>query len=208
LSIWDGKGGKKPEIEYVSNYGNSDYFGGEGTGKHIFTDYNWQVGKWYTMCVGTRTINGKTQYAQWVRKGNGKWLLTAIISYPEAKRKFKYDMTFQEDWSSNNLLHKCRVRNAYGRIYGTRTWESWGAGEISNYRYLNFSGKNPYGEKAEYNMKSDCNWGVSSNYGGYVMLQAGGKTRLVKKNLPLKFKLSSQPPKPAAANPVWPSVKH
>lgn len=60
LSIWN-DGSMLPEIEYLSADSDPNYldFGGEGEGKHIFTNYTWTVGKWYTMCIGTKTINGK-----------------------------------------------------------------------------------------------------------------------------------------------------
>ena len=81
FSIWD-HGTNYPVVEYVSSsiQLNNLNFGGEGTGKHIVTNFDWKVGKWYTMCIGTKTIAGKTYYAQWVAEKDSKdWFLCGII---------------------------------------------------------------------------------------------------------------------------------
>ena len=81
LSLWDLPDGTSPQIEYVSDGKNGD-FGGEGTGKQVFTNYNWQVGKWYSMRVQIDKIDNKVIYSQWIKEENGDWLKTAAISYP------------------------------------------------------------------------------------------------------------------------------
>ncbi len=48
------------------------------------------------MCIGTKTINGKTYYAQWVREeGASDWFLAAIISFPQANRTLNKSSMFQ-----------------------------------------------------------------------------------------------------------------
>lgn len=183
LAIWDSADGtKKPEIEYLSNKAdrNSLDFTGEGTGKHVFTNYNWQAGKKYSMCVGLRTVNGKSQYAQWVREENGPWLLTAIISYPEANLKFHSDVSFQEDYKCNNLLRKCRLSNAAGYNSDNNTWEAWKNCTLSNSLFTDPNNNKKYIENVNY----DCDWGTE-NSGSYVWVQSGGNTDSNGKTLPV-----------------------
>jgi hypothetical protein len=205
LAKWDGKDQYNntitPTIDYLSPNSEGDTFSGEGSGKHIFTNYNWQAGRWYTMCIGTRTVNNKTQYAQWIREGNGAWLLTGIISYPEANHKFDCDSVFQEDFMFNNYSRKCRVRNAYGRSYGTNNWESWSSGTISN-SYFPYT-ESTWEDGVQTNVDFDNDWGTSSD-NSYAMIQSGGYTSSTGKQLPFVFTLS-QPSSPAASSPVWPA---
>lgn len=175
LSIWN-DGELLPEIEYVSAMGdmkNLD-FGGEGEGKHIFTNYPWEVGKWYTMCIGTKTMNGKTYYAQWIREENSdEWFLTAIISFPKPNRMLNSGSMFQEDFAFNgNEMRRCRLRNAYGRYAGTNNWCSWAKNKITN---AYFPYKETTWDDVQWNVTVNCNWGVGSN-NSYVWVQSGGDT--------------------------------
>lgn len=204
LSIWN-DGSMLPEIEYLSADSEPNYldFGGEGEGKHIFTNYTWTVGKWYTMCIGTKTINGKTYYAQWVREeGASDWFLAAIISFPQANRTLNKSSMFQEDFTFNgNLKRRCRLRRAYGRNSSTKNWESWKNNKITNSYF-------PYKETTwadvEWNVTQNCDWGTDSS-NSYVWVQSGGNTPDNGKSAPPTIYSLNQPSAPSNW-PQWSDI--
>lgn len=201
LSIWN-DGTLLPEIEYVSAKGDTNDldFGGEGEGKHIFTNYSWTPNKWYTMCIGTKTMNGKTYYAQWVREeGNADWFLAAIISFPKANRTLNKSSMFQEDFTFNKQLkRKCRLRRAYGRYAGTSNWHSWNDNTVTN---SYFPYKETTWEDVERNVTVNCDWGTGSN-NSYVWVQSGGNTPDNGKSAPPITYTLTQPSSPSNY-PQW-----
>jgi len=169
LSLWDRSDGTQPTVEYASD-GTSGSFGGEGTGKHVFTNYDWKVGTWYTMRVETWSAGGKSYIGQWVREDGGAWKKTAVISYPGAGFSFTGDSMFQEDFTFNNLQRSCRLKNAYGRSKGTNTWDSWSQYQIEN---TYFPTTPPTWDNVNWNVCYDCDWERASD-GSYVRVQSGG----------------------------------
>ncbi len=191
LSLWD-IDGKTPKIEYVLD-GEHGSFGGEGTGKQVFTNYNWKVGKWYSMCIQISSDNNKSYYAQYIKEENGDWIKTAVISYPVRGDRFYSSSMFQEDFTFNNYMRSCRLRNACGRLYGTENWESWNTCRISNSFFPTDDATWENG--VQNNVKFDCDW---ENYGDYVWVQSGGKGfSLNHKQIPVQCTInnSSIPPK-------------
>lgn len=142
LSIWE-YSTKYPTVEYVSPYTimTELLFSGEGNGKHIITDFGWQTGIWYTMCICTKTLCGKTFVYQWIRKcaDNEPWLLCAILSYPEKNKYIDSSSFFIEDYSFNNVYRRCSLKAYYGRKQTDGTWHSRSQFTLSNryYPYLN-----------------------------------------------------------------------
>jgi len=196
MSLWDLEDGTKPVIEYVMDGKNGD-FGGEGTGKQVFTDYNWQAGKWYSMRVQVWTENGKSYYGQWVREGNGQWIKTAVISYSKPNRKFSGSSMFQEDFVGNTSSRKCRLKNAYGRFYGTNNWDSWNNYSISN---TYFPTDPPTWDDVQWNITFASDWGMASD-SSYVWLQSGGSDFTSNgKNIPITYSVNQ------AAAPFSPNV--
>ena len=61
----------------------------------------------------------KTYYEQYIKEEGGEWLKTAVISYPVAGKWFYGSSMFQEDFTFNNLMRSCRLRNACARVSGT-----------------------------------------------------------------------------------------
>ena len=55
-----------PTLEYSRLGAIADDFGVEGTGEHVFTDYNWAEGKRREMCIPAHTEDGKTLCEQWI----------------------------------------------------------------------------------------------------------------------------------------------
>ncbi len=186
LSLWDLPDGTNPTIEYVLD-GTNGNFGGEGTGKQVFTNYNWEVGKWYSMCIQLSSDNNKTYYTQYVREENDDWLKTAVISYPVVGDRFYGSSMFQEDFTFNNLSRSCGLRNACGKIYGTDIWESWDLCKITN---SFFPTDDATWEKGvENNIDFNCNW---ENYSDYVWVQSGGKGFASNgKQIPVQYNLNN-----------------
>lgn len=168
LSLWDLDDGTTPTIEYVRD-GLNGNFGGEGTGKQVFTNYNWGVGKWYSMCIQVSSDSKKSYYTQYVKEENSEWIKTATISYPRTGDYFTRSSIFQEDFTFNNLSRSCRVKNACGRIYGATEWESWNECKISNSYFTTMDAT--WDDGVEWNVTFDCDW---KSTGDYVWIQSGG----------------------------------
>ena len=169
LSLWDLPDGTSPQIEYVSD-GKNGGFGGEGTGKQVFTNYNWQVGKWYSMRVQIDKIDNKVIYSQWIKEENGDWLKTAAISYPNHEFRFNGVSMFQEDFTFNNEMRSCKMRNARGKVYGSDNWEFLSRCEITNSFFPTDEAtwENGVLENITYN----CDWDANDEY---VWVQSGGQ---------------------------------
>lgn len=168
LSLWDLPDGTRPTVEFALN-GKYGDFGGEGEGKQVYTEYDWKVNTWYTMKIEQEYKLGKTYFTQYVKEGDGAWLKTACISYPEKYDNFSGSHLFQEDFGFTNQRRSCEVRNAGGKIAGTREWEMWKECLISN---------SFYPEDGEYgvvqgisNVNFDCDY---KNNGISIWIQSGG----------------------------------
>ena len=169
MSLWDLEDGTSPKIEYVLD-GKNGNFGGEGTGKQVFTNYDWKVGKWYSMCIQVSSDDSKSYYTQYVKEEGGEWLKTAVISYPVTGKSFYGSSVFQEDYAFNNLMRSCRLRNASGRISSTGEWESWNACRVSNSFFP--TDEASWESGVQLNINFDCDF---ENYNDYVWVQSGGK---------------------------------
>jgi serine/threonine protein kinase len=197
MSLWDLDDGTRPTIEFVLD-GKSGDFWGEGTGKQVFTNYNWEVGKWYSMRVQVWTENGKSYYGQWIREEGGEWIKTAVISYPIPDRKFYRSSMFQEDFVFNNLPRRSKLRNAYGRFYGTLDWDSWTDFYVSNTFFP--TDYSTWEDGVQWNINFNSDWGVGSNY-EYVWVQSGGGNFTSNgKDIPVAYQISQ------AAVPYLPDV--
>lgn len=194
MSLWDLEDGTRPRIEYSLDGRNGD-FDGEGTGKQVFTNYNWEVGKWYTMRIQVYTENDRSYYEQWICEEGGPWCKTAVVSYPVPGRTFANDAMFQEDFTFNNVLRTCRLRNAYGRRSGTGKWDPLNNFQISN-NY--FPTDPPTWDNVLWNIDYNCDWGMED---GYVRLSTGGGDfTSIGKAPPVTYRLD-QPAEPAY--PIW-----
>ena len=169
LSLWDLPDGTSPQIEYVSD-GQNGNFGGEGTGKQVFTNYDWQVGKWYSMRVQIDKIDNKVIYSQWIKEENGDWLKTAAISYPNYDFRFNCVSMFQEDFTFNNKMRSCKMRNARGKIYGSDNWEFLSRCEITNSFFP--TDEATWEKGVLENITYNCDWDANDEY---VWVQSGGQ---------------------------------
>lgn len=201
LSLWN-SGSYIPEIEYMSSICDTSSldFGGEGEGKHVSTNYAWNVNTWYTMCIGVKTMCGKTFYAQWVKKQNDdNWFLAVIMSMPIPNLTLNKSSVFQEDYNhSEQQMRKCRIRKAYGRFSGENRWDSWNRGEITN---TYFEYEETTWSDADHNITFNCDWGTDSN-NNYIWIQSGGNTPDNGKPNPPTYGDLNQPSQPTDY-PEW-----
>lgn len=135
MSLWDMEDGTRPEVEFYLDESRHGDFGGEGTGRNVLTEYDWEEETWYTIRVqySYSLEEDKTYYTQWVRKEGGAWQKIAVISYPTRRPRFDSNGMFQEDWEGNNLWRSCRLRNMYARNHVTKQWESWNEYNVVTY---------------------------------------------------------------------------
>lgn len=189
FSLWE-SGSDIPEIEYISPWTNTSrlLFSGEGTGKHILTTLNWEVGAWYTLCIGTKTMYGKTFIAQWVRKeGDTNWLLCGIMSFPVKNKYIRSSSFFMEDYRFNNYTKKCSLKNYFGRRIDNSAWHSRDQYIISN-RYYPYKGESTHQD----NVSIDCDFGIDSSGDPSLWIQAGGEDLI--NPTPHGFVLPTDPP--------------
>lgn len=186
LSLWDLKDGTVPMVEY-SLSDNSGVFGGEGTGKQVFTDYNWEIGKWYTMRIQIDKDGQKTIYSQWIKEENSEWIKTAAISYSECEFAFDGISMFQEDFTFNNRMRSCKLKNANAKIYGTNEWTNLTECKISNSYFP--TDESTWENGVIYNVAYDCDWNLKDDY---IWIQSGGQDYTSNcKTLPITYNLQN-----------------
>ena len=123
MSIWD-KGELKPTIEYAPYSLNTDNFDGEGTGKHIISNYDWTAKKWYTMRMQAIYSEDKTIFEQWVRPEDGSWEKICSISLPKTGFGFNYSGAFLEDfYPFSNKCRSMEMKNFSVHIAETGEWK-------------------------------------------------------------------------------------
>lgn len=186
MSLWDLSDGNRPTIEYALDGKNGD-FDGEGTGKQVYTNYNWQAETWYSMCIQVHSDHSKSYYTQYVKEEGGEWLKTAVISYPIAGNKLYGSSVFQEDFTFNNVMRSCRLKNAGGRVYETNSWEPWPRGIVSNSFFP--TDEASWEDGVQFDVNFDCAW---KNTDEYVWIQSGGEEFDSKEKVfPAEFKLKN-----------------
>ena len=131
LSLWDLSDGTTPTVEFALD-GQSGEFGGEGTGKQVFTNYDWEKDKWYSMKIEVELTDNKIIFSQWIKEFYGEWLKTAAISYPAMNFSFDKVSAFQEDFTFNSLDRSCMLANAQGKSILTGDWVHLEKCEISS----------------------------------------------------------------------------
>ncbi len=165
LSVWDQEG-MEPKIEYAPYARDKGDFGGEGTGKHIISNYPWQSQKWYTMRVQAKTVGSKTVYEQWIRPEDGAWQKISAISLPRPRCGMNSDVAFLEDfYPFSNRRSAMQLRNASARMAATRRW-------VKNQRYT-ISNCND-NSMTQDNVNYDCKAEAASADALYMQIGGGG----------------------------------
>ncbi|MDO5734468.1 MAG: DUF3472 domain-containing protein [Eubacteriales bacterium] len=121
FSVWNLDDGTKPKIEFTrgSKYGVFDH---EGVGLQSFMDYPWKTGVWYTMRVQEWREANATYLALWVKEDKGPWELTTIYSYPGDYYFLTDPCSFQEDFTFNNEVRSCRIKDVFARNAFSKIW--------------------------------------------------------------------------------------
>lgn len=184
LAIWD-DGTNLAAIEYYTAEADTSNFdfSGEGTGKHIISDIDWQDDKWYCMAVGVKSDSEYTYYFYWTAEELiFDWKLYGIIRLPVGGRTLNKSSVFQEDFGSTpENLRRCRISHAYGRAASTQSWESWNSGKVQSY--------NP--NTQIWNSTYECDFSMGTYPDGeYVTLTTGNNGGTCSVNLPHIFEFS------------------
>ena len=135
---------------------------------------------------------GDAAAAGGIRKNNGKWIKTAVISYPLSSYHFEGDSMFQEDFTFNNLGRACKLRNAYGRRAGSSKWVSWKKFYVSN-AYLPTDP--PTWDSAMWNISFDTNWALRDHKTAVWVQSGGSDFTKNQKTIPITYTVK-QPSKP------------
>ena len=171
LSIWD-NGALKPSVEYAPYIRGSEDFGGEGTGKHVISNYDWQSQRWYTMRIQAVTKGSKTVYEQWIRPENGAWEKISAISFPKAGCGFGCECAFLEDFAPfDNLRRSMQLRNASARMAATGKWKTNRRYSISNYEDNN---------QLKYNVNYNCKAEAANQSALYMQIGGSGYEKCIR----------------------------
>lgn len=200
FSMWE-KGTKYPEMEYISPFIAEDLmlFDNDGLGKRCVTLMPWDTSTWYTMCMGAKTMCGKTYYSQWVKKAaDTDWILCGVISFPQEDKAFPAIGLFQENYAFDNLSRKCHVKRASGRRKDNGTWECRTPYKITN-RYVHYTINDV--RQDYFNVNYNCMFGTTSNPFS-VYIQAGGNTTYNNNPTPISGGLASYTPSPSETPPT------
>jgi len=179
LSVWD-VDDIRPSIEYSPYAIGGEDFDGEGTGKHIISQYAWEPMRWYTMRIQAVTDGNKTIYEQWLCPEGGTWQKIAAISIPKPNCGFIYNMAFLEDfWPYSNDRRSCQLKNACARERNTQKWKMNYSYDIYNYDDQRFR---------ELNVQYNCVAEQCSD--AAIFLQTGGSDATRSITLPKTIKVS------------------
>ncbi|MGK4580735.1 DUF3472 domain-containing protein [Kitasatospora sp. HPMI-4] len=119
LSIWDHKDVKAAnELVYCSPCGHSESFGGEGTGLHVTTPYQFRLGQWYRMAIRCWQDDHGTCVGQWVMDlAADRWDAIAAIRFPHQGLRLGGTLEmFQENWTATGEnVREGHIRNSWSR---------------------------------------------------------------------------------------------
>ncbi len=205
FSVWDAGRGNNPGVSgadrharvlYQGTGAKASHFGGEGSGEHIFYNYNWRLGSTYRFMVIARAVAERTAYAAYFYLNRARtWKHLATFSTLAGKSAGLLGgyYSFIEDFL-RNTRSAMQVRRA---CYGP----GWVRGVRGCWRELaraTFTASDSVWEA-----KKSIDSGVAK---GRFYLQTGGNTRQHTKlgsmlTLP---RIAQNPPAIARCRPVEP----
>ena len=118
FSLWDTNDGQKARVVKKGPNAVEDNFGGEGTGKKTFLEYNWQTGvpQDFMLTLENSQVSGYF-------KINGKWQLISTLTRPQTMRGLTGLYSFVENWGKDHSLIR---QGSFGRqvyqVEGSQTW--------------------------------------------------------------------------------------
>ena len=171
MSFWHAEyidtDGQRQLIEAQRLYpagGDTNKFGGEGTGTNYFTNIDWEPSHWYRMVIRCwdDADTGTTLAGQWLCDlESGEWTLISYFDtgYPDSG--ISYASQFLEDWSeeTNDQVRSWKLKNIYGREKKTALWHSLDNETIVPVDFGSQTGGYEYG------VKDNCFWGKTRGIG-------------------------------------------
>ena len=188
LSFWDvyctNSSGRvvktvRAKLIYPSSSGD-DSFGGEGTGAHHLTNYDWKQGRWYRMLLQCgRTSAGNTTIEQWVCDlSTGVWTKLCVYDLCVPDVAFYGDTAvFLEDYNALTAgnVRNMEIKNVRAKRENSTSWTSIRSGSFLQ----NFDHPGSY----SFGTSGDTFWivttgisGKSSNKGQTTLTVTGGES--------------------------------
>ena len=171
MSFWHAEytdtDGQRQLIEAQRLYpagGDTNKFGGEGTGTNYFTNIDWEPSHWYRMVIRCWDDADKntTLVGQWLCDlENGEWTLISYFDTGLPDSGISYVSQFLEDWAeeTNDQVRSWKLKNIYGREKKTALWHSLDNETIVPVDFGSQTGGYEYG------VKDNCFWGKTCGTG-------------------------------------------
>lgn len=178
--------------------GETNKFGGEGTGTNYFTNIDWEPSHWYRMVIRCwdDPDTGSTLVGQWLCDlESDEWTLISYFNtgIPDSSLDDVYQ--FLENWweETNDQVRSWKLKNLYGRDKQTARWHSLNAETMQAIDFGSQIGGYEYG------VKDNCFWGKSCGKGRDM------KEGVTSDDLAHVFRIT-QPDEPELPVPVEPSL--
>lgn len=144
--------------------GDTNKFGGEGTGTNYFTNIDWEPSHWYRMVIRCWNDADKntTLVGQWLCDlGSGEWTLISYFDTGLPDSGISYASQFLEDWSeeTNDQVRSWKLKNIYGREKKTALWHSLNTARMEAVDFGSQTGGYEYGVKDNYFWGKTCGIG-------------------------------------------------
>lgn len=203
MSFWHAEyidtDGQRQLIEAQRLYpagGDTNKFGGEGTGTNYFTNIDWEPSHWYRMVIRCWNDADKntTLVGQWLCDlGNGEWTLISYFDTGLPDSGISYAGQFLENWSeeTNDQVRSWKLKNIYGRDKQTALWHSLNTATMEAVDFGAQTGGYEYG------VKDNCFWGKTCGIGRDM------KEGVAEEELRRVFRISQpdEPARPQTAEP-------
>lgn len=178
--------------------GETNKFGGEGTGTNYFTNIDWEPSHWYRMVIRCwdDPDTGSTLVGQWLCDlESDEWTLISYFNTGIPDSSLGGVSQFLEDWSeeTNDQVRSWKLKNLYGRDKQTARWHSLNAETMQAVDFGSQIGGYEYG------VKDNCFWGKSCGKGRDM------KEGVTSDDLAHVFRIT-QPDEPELPAPVEPSL--
>lgn len=203
MSFWHAEyidtDGQRQLIEAQRLYpagGDTNKFGGEGTGTNYFTNIDWEPSHWYRMVIRCWNDADKntTLVGQWLCDlENGEWTLISYFDTGLPDSGISYAGQFLENWSeeTNDQVRSWKLKNIYGRDKQTALWHSLNTATMEAIDFGAQTGGYEYG------VKDNCFWGKTCGIGRDM------KEGVAEEELRRVFRISQpdEPARPQTAEP-------
>ena len=178
--------------------GETNQFGGEGTGTNYFTNIGWEPSHWYRMVIRCwdDPDTGSTLVGQWLCDlESGEWTLISCFDTGLPDSALAGIGQFLENWmpETNDQVRSWKLKNLYGREKQTARWHSLNAETMQAYDFGAQTGGYEYG------VRDNCFWGKTCGVGRDM------KQGVTADELAHVFRIA-QPDEPELPAPAEPSL--